>query len=92
MISRFLTGMFGIFMSVFFPVWVDFHGKNKATVWLTLLQVGSPLGIFLGYAITAVAVDKFTPESVILILLFKNTYIYIYIYIIIYMLISIFCR
>jgi hypothetical protein len=27
--SRFTTGFFGIFMSVFAPVWVDYHGKSK---------------------------------------------------------------
>jgi predicted MFS family arabinose efflux permease len=54
--SRFLTGVFQVFMLVYFPVWIDKFGGDNATLWLTLLQVGVPLGIFAGYGMTALIV------------------------------------
>ncbi|EAR86984.1 MFS transporter (macronuclear) [Tetrahymena thermophila SB210] len=50
---RFVTGATQVFLLVYFPVWVDLYGRDKKTIWLTLLQVGVPLGVFAGYAITA---------------------------------------
>lgn len=51
--SRFMTGVFQVFMLVYFPVWIDKFGGESATIWITFLQVGVPLGIFAGYAVTA---------------------------------------
>ena len=59
-VSRFFTGVFQVFMLVYFPVWIDKFGEEKATTWLTLLQVGVPLGIFAGYAMTALIIRKFS--------------------------------
>ncbi|KAL4453133.1 hypothetical protein ABPG74_015364 [Tetrahymena malaccensis] len=50
---RFITGATQVFLLVYFPVWVDLYGREQKTIWLTLLQVGVPLGVFAGYAITA---------------------------------------
>ncbi|KAL4497176.1 hypothetical protein ABPG72_019496 [Tetrahymena utriculariae] len=50
---RFVTGATQVFLLVYFPVWIDLYGREKKTIWLTLLQVGVPLGVFAGYAITA---------------------------------------
>ena len=44
-------------MVIFFPVWVDIFGENKKTIWLSILQVGVPLGIFLGYILTVFSVE-----------------------------------
>lgn len=41
-------------MIVYFPVWVDIFGDDEKTLWLSYLQIGVPIGVFLGYAITAV--------------------------------------
>ncbi len=57
MASRFLTGAFQVFMLVYFPVWIDKFGGDKATMWITLLQVGVPLGIFAGYGMTSLIVQ-----------------------------------
>jgi hypothetical protein len=57
MFSRFLTGAFQVFMLVYFPVWIDKFGGEKATTWITLLQIGVPLGIFAGYGMTSVIVQ-----------------------------------
>lgn len=56
MLSRFLTGSCQVFLLVYFPVWIDKFGGEKATLWITLLQVGVPLGIFAGYGMTSVIV------------------------------------
>ena len=55
-VSRFITGVFQVFLLVYFPVWIDKFGGEKATMWLTFLQVGVPLGIFAGYAMTSLIV------------------------------------
>ena len=50
--SRFISGFFQVFLVVYYPVWVDCFAGTKKTMWLTFLQVGVPLGVFLGYGIT----------------------------------------
>jgi len=52
-VSRFLVGSFQVFLLVYYPVWIDKFGGDKKTLWLTLLQVCVPIGIFAGYGITA---------------------------------------
>lgn len=52
-VSRFLVGSFQVFLLVYYPVWIDKFGGSKKTLWLTLLQVCVPIGIFAGYGITA---------------------------------------
>ncbi|KAL4500428.1 hypothetical protein ABPG72_003379 [Tetrahymena utriculariae] len=58
--SRTLVGFFQVFLVVFFPVWVDLHGGSKQTQWLTILQLGVPLGVFLGYLATSFFVKAFS--------------------------------
>ncbi|XP_051912704.1 sphingosine-1-phosphate transporter SPNS2-like [Hippocampus zosterae] len=53
MLARFLAGVFQVFELVFFPVWIDLRGGPNKTLWLTCLQVGIPLGIFVGYGMTS---------------------------------------
>ena len=52
-VSRFLAGACQVFLLVYYPVWIDKFGQDKKTLWLTLLQICVPLGIFLGYGITS---------------------------------------
>lgn len=52
-VSRFLIGAFQVFLLVYYPVWIDKFGQDKKTLWLTLLQICVPLGIFAGYGMTA---------------------------------------
>ena len=54
---RFLTGVCQVFLLVYYPVWIDKFGRDKKTMWLTLLQICVPVGIFLGYGITAVIIS-----------------------------------
>ena len=53
MIARILAGIFQVFDVVFFPVWIDLYGGDRKSIWLTSLQVGIPLGIFIGYGMTS---------------------------------------
>eukprot|EP01017_Pseudomicrothorax_dubius_P035288 TRINITY_DN491_c0_g1_i4.p1 TRINITY_DN491_c0_g1~~TRINITY_DN491_c0_g1_i4.p1 ORF type:complete len:611 (+),score=66.14 TRINITY_DN491_c0_g1_i4:84-1916(+) len=53
-ISRFMVGCCQVFLTIFFPVWVDKFGYEKKTMWITYLQLGVPLGIVIGYIVTAI--------------------------------------
>ncbi|CDW89605.1 major facilitator superfamily protein [Stylonychia lemnae] len=56
-ISRVSVGFFQVFFCIYFPVWVDlFADEKRKTVWLTLLLLGVPLGIIIGYLSTAIIV------------------------------------
>lgn len=55
--TRFITGVCQVFLLVYYPIWIDKHGKDKKTLWLTLLQICVPLGIFMGYGMTAVIIS-----------------------------------
>ena len=49
---RALSGICQVFFTIYSPVWIDQYGKiKKRTIMLTLLQVGNPIGIILGYGI-----------------------------------------
>ena len=56
-VSRFLTGAFQVFLLVYYPVWIDKFGVHLKTLWLTLLQICVPVGIFAGYGITSVVIN-----------------------------------
>lgn len=53
-LARFGAGFFKIFLVIYFPVWIDLHGMRLKSIWLTFLQIGVPLGIFVGYALSSV--------------------------------------
>eukprot|EP00347_Sterkiella_histriomuscorum_P017387 403349579 len=56
-LSRICVGFFQVFFCIYFPVWVDLFADEKhKTFWLTLLLLGVPLGIILGYVATSVVV------------------------------------
>ena len=48
-LARFLTGIFQVFFTIYFPVWCDQFGNNKKTEWVTIMQIGNPIGIIFGY-------------------------------------------
>jgi len=54
LVSRFLSGFFQVFLVVYYPVWVDYFGEEKKTLWLTYLQIGVPFGVFCGYSLTGI--------------------------------------
>jgi MFS family permease len=57
-LARCLAGVFQVFELVFFPVWIDMYGGESKTIWLTCLQVGIPLGIFVGYGMTSFIIGE----------------------------------
>jgi len=51
-IARCLSGISQVFYPTYLPVWCDQYGKKaKKAIWVTLVQIGNPLGIILGYGI-----------------------------------------
>ena len=52
---RFLTGVFQVFISIFTPVWADAFGSEKQkSMWITVLLICAPVGIFIGFTMTSV--------------------------------------
>jgi len=46
-------------------VWVDTFGKIKQkTLWLTLLLLAPPIGVVMGYTLTAVMIARYTWQYV----------------------------
>jgi MFS family permease len=59
-LSRFATGVCQVFLLVYYPIWIDKFGGANKTLWLTLLQICVPVGIFMGYGMTAVIISSGT--------------------------------
>jgi MFS transporter, Spinster family, sphingosine-1-phosphate transporter len=57
-LSRFATGACQVFLLVYYPIWIDKFGGVNKTMWLTLLQICVPVGIFIGYGMTAVIISS----------------------------------
>ena len=55
-VCRFFTGVCQVFLLVYYPIWIDKFGYGKKTLWLTLLQICVPVGIFAGYGMTSVVI------------------------------------
>lgn len=62
-ITRFVTGVSQVFLLVYYPIWIDKFGGAKKTMWLTLLQICVPIGIFLGYGMTAIIISFGKPVN-----------------------------
>ena len=59
MALRGLTGLFQVFMWIYFPVWADLFGnETQKSMWLSILIVSSPLGNILGYILAASIQDS----------------------------------
>ena len=53
------TGLFQVFFCIYFPVWADVYGTElQKSKWLTYLLIASPLGVVMGYGLTAVFLDN----------------------------------
>ena len=51
-IARCLSGLSQVFYPTYFPVWCDQYGKkDKRAIWVTIVQVGNPIGIIIGYGL-----------------------------------------
>ena len=60
--SRFLTGFFQVFISIYWPVWTDVHAqseKRKAT-WMSAFLAASPIGVLFGYVLTTQLIINYT--------------------------------
>jgi predicted MFS family arabinose efflux permease len=57
LLSRFLSGLSQVILSIYLPVWVDaFAPRETKTRWMTLIITAAPAGLFVGYTMTAVIV------------------------------------
>jgi predicted MFS family arabinose efflux permease len=54
LISRLVTGACQVFFSIYMPLWADVYGtESSKSCMMTLLLISSPLGIIMGYGLTA---------------------------------------
>ena len=55
---RFITGFFQVFLTIYFPVWADAFGADdkQKTAWMTILLLATPIGVLLGYILTAYSI------------------------------------
>ena len=51
-VARCLSGLSQVFYPTYLPVWCDQYAKQKnKAIWVTLVQIGNPIGIIIGYGI-----------------------------------------
>ena len=62
LLSRFLTGFFQVFVTIFFPVWADTFGSSdkEKSLWLTVLMLAAVIGVVCGYILTTYCIQKYT--------------------------------
>jgi hypothetical protein len=70
-----MTGVCQVFLLVYYPIWIDKYGKDKKTMWLTYLQICVPVGIFVGYGMTAIILSS---GYTVIIKLFSTQSLFIY--------------
>ena len=52
LIARALSGLSQVFYPIYLPVWCDQYAKKKLkAIWVTIVQIGNPIGIILGYGL-----------------------------------------
>ena len=90
LIARCLSGLSQVFYPTYLPVWCDQYAKkNLKAIWVTIVQIGNPIGIILGYGLGLISgnllfssgwIDSFFIEGIalaacaIIILFFDNIY------------------
>ena len=58
-LNRIVVGIFQSYITIYVPVWCNQYGElSKRTFMIAFVQFGSPIGIFLGYLIASVAIEK----------------------------------
>lgn len=58
-VCRMCTGLFQVFFCIYFPVWADVYGNDiQKSTWLTYLLIASPLGVVMGYGLTAAMLEN----------------------------------
>ena len=57
--ARFVTGLAQAFLVMFLPVWVDEYAPPRSsTSWMALAQIGSNVGIILGYIVSGLVTSQ----------------------------------
>ena len=52
LVARCLSGLSQVFYPIYLPVWCDQFAKKKLkAIWVTIVQIGNPIGIILGYGL-----------------------------------------
>ena len=55
LVLRGIAGISQVFFTIYFPVWCDQYGlPNKKTMMITIIQLGVPLGVVLGFILCTI--------------------------------------
>ena len=64
LIARCLSGISQVFYPIYLPVWCDQYAKKKfKAIWVTIVQLGNPIGIILGYGLGMLTESIFTDSG-----------------------------
>ena len=76
LVVRALSGLSQVFYPIYLPVWCDQYAKTKLkAIWVTIVQIGNPIGIILGYGLGMISenistrsgwIDSFLIEGIFL--------------------------
>lgn len=51
--ARFCSGLFQSITLIYMPLFIDTHGKEQAPKWMSYVLLAPPLGVMIGYGLTA---------------------------------------
>lgn len=58
--ARFIIGIAQVFPAIYMPLWVDVFAHNtEKSSWLTILVLGCPFGLVIGYEVTSLFTAHF---------------------------------
>ena len=64
LIARALSGLSQVFYPIYLPVWCDQYAKKKLkAIWVTIVQIGNPIGIIFGYGLGMLTENIFTKSG-----------------------------
>ena len=52
-VARFTSGLFQTGIFIYLPLFIDTHGDKDAPQWMSYMLLAPPLGVMLGYGLTA---------------------------------------
>jgi len=63
--NRILIGFGQVFITVYFPVWIDQYGhKEWKTAMMSVFNLTSPLGVMFGYILTMIVKEDFSVSGI----------------------------
>lgn len=75
LVSRGISGFSQVFFTIYFPVWCDqFGSKKKRTMMISMIHLGCPLGIVLGFVVCSLCKKNVSNECNIILIVDISLY------------------